>query len=1323
MSPRPRTDRASLETKGRAWQWLTAGLATLLSLLALAPTARAESPDRGPGFGPGFGVTGPLSPLPPAHGNHWVPSGASGGDIDPRLRLLAGPPAGAGATIAQPPEPETTGSDPSVDDPEDADDLIEQPRGRQNRQRARDLYRLETPTLLGRRTVPPFWFKRDYDTHTTTGVTFPPLYIHRKPKPGHPERLAHWDLSFTIGYYNRVREKRRWMNPLVLFFGGFSEHKSVWAAVPLLMGYRRVGEQFNFGQFPFVWWWGSKYVKNLFVAPFHYHKKAPDQLFGVSGLLVWYGNRNLDDDDRDNDRRHAVVAPIYWRFQRGLKTYDISPLYIGGKNEARGLKHRTLLPFFHWQSREFGNRRELWTLPWIQRSDKARGTKAWAVPPLLTFRDRRRDRDLMAITPLVWRHENRVLERKTWAALIGGAVVDPEQHISWVAPLWWRFADRKNQTAVSVLAPVAAWKRGPERFWLHTPLLSLWRRDTPAGRIRGGGALPVLSYVDVSPLRSRQFIAGGLFWRFVNRDPNDTGAIDAEATRRAWGVGPLVYRTRRGSERARFGVPPLLVFASREGSKRHQVVTPLLWHFRDDDPERRHDTWVVPPLYFQKRAKGFRAGLPPLFLAANDERHRYAVLPWLLFGHVEDKAESSSRTIFPLFVRTKTPERRVLGIGLIAWDVKREGEALGGRVAGPGIGQPAGERGRDSVFFPLYYRRQRGPNTLHITPVGGALRRGDGLTWLAGPVYGFARRPGEASQGRRGGGFLPLVHHETRRDASGQPIGATTVVFPLVLRDRRPERDLDIWTPLVWRGRVRGDKPRTSLSVVPFYFGQRQKEGVDVDASLLFFWSRNRTRRTHTVVVGPYYHRLSRDKLISGLGPLAYWEDSSKRRLLVVPPLIVNVEDKEARTRTTVAIPLWFDRVQRSGRRVWMAFPFVVGVHRKYDFTKAGILPPLFFDIHRLRKNYRFTGVVPFLFRYQKGGFRLEDEPSDRYTLWGSFPLFFHGRDGKGRRTHAALALYLYDRNPEGWKFFTLLGGVAQKPGKELAWYAPLIYRKVTNERHTTFVWPIFAYHRGYRRGADGKPYKDISTTWVLPPVYIGRHNEDRRWWQSTLLVWQFRRPHKVSTAVVPPIFFLQEVYKQRRLHWFLPLYVRDNNMGKGETWTSVIPGLYVQHRNQRHNNAVQFPLVWHFENDKRRATVGGFLWYDVRYKQRGIGTQVLPLIYARRSTQERVGHMIGPGLATWRRELPGQAPQLHWRALFWIIGGGNEGGERYMWLLGAKIKLKPKPLKPRRVRKRRKQKGEAEGEPESRRRRSDTREQAARNEAIEAAYGRAQSL
>ncbi len=1179
--------------------------------------------------------------------------------------LLAPPGGGLIPTPSQDPA-----EDPAADetDPDEDEDgvLPEQPRG------SNELVgELVVPTLEAKRNIPPFWIFKQYDTHTTRALTFPPVFVHRTPSADHPEKFLHVDLAFNFGWYAAKKGKKRWINPLALTFYGKGEYKTTWAALPLLMGFRRVGDQFNFGQFPFVWWWGNKYVKNLFVLPFHYHKHAPDRRFAISGFLVWYGNKDLDDEFVENDRKHFVVAPVFWRFQKGLTSFDISPLWIAGRNDLTGMKHRTLLPFFHWESRESGNRKELWTLLWIDRKDKARERRAWAVPPLLTFQTSTPQRSLMMATPLVWRVRDNLHDKTTWVALIGGSVADPQQHVSWFAPLWWRFADRRTHSEVGALLPFAAWKRNPERFAIHTLALSVWRNRAahPNGAGGGAGSLPLLTFIHHDAVRSRQWVLGGLFWRFADRsaswDPASTrpGREFSGTGKSAWGVGPLVFRTKRGESQSAFGALPLLTFVGRNQTKTWQVVTPMFWHLRNrsDDPATQHDTWVVPPLYVQKRAQGFRAGLIPLVAAGNDERWRYAVLPFLLFGHVEDKQSQTTRTIFPLFVRAKSPTSRVLGIAALGWDVRRE---LDGVAA------------RDTLVFPLWYRRIRGENQLNITPLGGAWKTPEGTVGLGLLGYGFTK------QDRRGGGLLPLFHHEVRGANHPSGAGATTVLFPLFVRDRRPERDLDVWSPLIWRGRIRGEHPRNSLAVIPFYFGQRQPDGVDVDASLFVFWSRNATRKTHTLVVGPYWHRLTRKQLTTGLVPLAFWQDSAKRRLLVVLPLIVSLENKATRERTTVALPLWFDRIQPNGRRVWMAFPFVIATYGARDFTKAGVVPPLFFDLFRLRKNYRFTGVLPFVFRYQKGGFQSTDAAEDRYTLWGSFPLFFYGRDGKGRKTHSALALYWWERNPEGFRFYTLLGGVQQRPGKMLEWYAPLVYRKVTNDQHTTFIWPLFAWHKGYRKGPDGKRYKDISTTWVLPPLFIGRHNEDRRWWQAALVLWQFKRPHRVSTAIAPPIFFLRDSYQERRLHWLLPLYLRDNNMAKQEKWTSIFPLLYVAHRNPKHNRAVQFPLLWHFdEGEKRRVTIGGFLWYDVRLPKKQLSTQVVPLLYARRETPTKIGHMVGPGLGTWRREAPGQTPALHWRALFWMIGGGNEDGQRYLWLFGGKIKLKPKPLAAKRTR------------------------------------------
>ncbi|MCA9716212.1 MAG: hypothetical protein KC468_16140, partial [Myxococcales bacterium] len=1114
--------------------------------------------------------------------------------------------------------------------------------------------KLETPELIRKRTIPPFWIERDYTTHRTRALTLPPLFVHRKPKEGHPEKFMHFDLSLSFGFYSKRRKRKIVVAPLALFGGAFSERASGWFAAPLLMGYKRTGEQFNFGQFPFVWWWGNKHVRNLIVVPFHYHQKTPESTRGASGLLVWYGKKNLQDADPLNDRRHFLVAPLFYRVQIGMRLTDVFvPLYVGGENKFKGVRHHTFFPLFHWQKNEFGNRRELWTIPFVLRSDKARRKSAWAIPPLLTFQSKGPYTRLTSATPLVWHATNSL---KASATTVAGPFVlhrDPRQRNSVLFPLWWQFSDRERGVTDSLLFPLAYSRKTPTQTGVYTLL--------------GGGAKAEGGWDAVVPplftsLRIRETgkshqVVTPLFWRFHNDQAFEGKGRDAVV------VPPLFYRDRRGDD-ARLGLPALLTFTGREQQRRYQVITPLFWRFRDRDPEKDSHTVVLGPVYAQRKKTGWLAGLPPLVFLGRDDAFRYTVVPGLLFGDVTDVKAQTRTTVSPLFVRTSAPGRRTLGAGLLAWDVKREDE-------------------RHSVFFPLYYRRQTtladgGRQVLTFTPFGGGRTTPSRRTWAALLAYGTSNREtGEARE--RSFGLIPLFFHDARAVEGGR--ARTTVVPGLTLVRRSPEQDLDMYSPLVWRSVVRSGKPRKGLVVFPLYFRQRQPGGVDVDAGIPFFYSRDRSRRTHTLIGGPFFHRVSRKQLNTGFVPLYWWMDSEQKRRLISLPLIVHTQDKDQNEHFTFALPFWFDRKKANGSRTWVVFPFVFGSKGLFNFTRAGILPPLYFDIFRVGKNYRFTGLVPLLFRYQKSGFQRDDDPKSRYTLWGSFPLFMAGKDGLGRRTHSALGLYYADKDAEGRKFYTWLFGFNNHPKSRVTWYALNFGHTATTKYRETLVLPLF-----YRKKSRTE---DRSTTLVVPPLYIGQRKEEYRWFQSALLLWHFRRPHKVSTAVIPPLFYHSHTYAQRHVTWVMPLFIRDNKIAKDTVWTAAAAGLYVQRRKGEDLDFVQFPLLWHIERGDSQGTVGALLWWDIRKGENT--TQVVPALFTRRKTATRATNVIGPGLGWWWRNGADGSEGLHWRALFGLFGGGNEGGQRYVSLVGGRIKIKPKPVRPSRYRQRMQQKRAAE--------------------------------
>ena len=429
-------------------------------------------------------------------------------------------------------------------------------------------------------------------------------------------------------------------------------------------------------------------------------------------------------------------------------------------------------------------------------------------------------------------------------------------------------------------------------------------------------------------------------------------------------------------------------------------------------------------------------------------------------------------------------------------------------------------------------------------------------------------------------------------------------------------------------------------------------------------------RQTLTLIAGPFFHRLSRKSLNTGVLPLAWWMDSDTDRRLISLPTIVHIAKKQSGEHTTVAAPFWFDRQRANGKRTWGVFPFVFGGKRLHNFTRFSIAPPGFVDVFRVQKNSRFTGFAPLLFRHRKCGFLTEDDPKCTYTLWGSVPLFLYGKDGKGRLTHGSL-LYVYDRDAQGSKLYTPLFGLNNRPGKLLSWYGGPVAMRTTNTHRRLMIFPLY-FRRAHR-------LEDRNLTLVLPPLFIGRHREDRRFFQAGLVVWQVRQQHKVATAVLPPLFFHSHAFAQRRLTWIAPLFLRDDNWGKDETWTALGP-LYVQHRKGKNLDFVQFPLVWHIERGDNRGTFGAFAWWDIRRK--GKTVQLVPGAYLRLAGPRVDTKVIGPGLGWWTRGRGATQGDFHWRAVLGLVGAGVEAGRRYVSIFGGRIDRGPGQAPPERVRK-----------------------------------------
>jgi hypothetical protein len=214
-----------------------------------------------------------------------------------------------------------------------------------------------------------------------------------------------------------------------------------------------------------VWRWGNKQVKNLVVVPFHYHQKTPDSLRGFDAILFWYGHKNTTDTDPLNDLRYFVGAPLFLQLTRGVtKTTVGLPLYVGGADKAKGLKHRTVFPFAHWQSREFGNRKRAvdacCTCSAATRPASAGlGRAAAAHLPERLARAHADRRDAAGVA----QREQGARARTAWAAFPWVSYRDPEQRNRVLFPLYWQFDDLKTGARAAFVFPLGGVHAAPGR--------------------------------------------------------------------------------------------------------------------------------------------------------------------------------------------------------------------------------------------------------------------------------------------------------------------------------------------------------------------------------------------------------------------------------------------------------------------------------------------------------------------------------------------------------------------------------------------------------------------------------------------------------------------------------------------------------------------------------------------------------------------------------------------------------------------------------------------------------------------------------------------
>jgi hypothetical protein len=926
---------------------------------------------------------------------------------------------------------------------------------------------------------------------------------------------------------------------------------------------------------PLNFFWKNKEASHQLVIPFYYRQKHATggtfiSWFGYTAdrgkqkrgsvlWLYWFGEDKKEDstydvvfplvwDFREHDSRTTVAFPLVWRFRTGETSTTIAGpwvhlnrptwtfdagflLWWAGSDKQEGTAFKMLIPVFYWKSANQG-RRVTWVSPiGGYGSDEDQRSKTLALLPILTFWRRDPETNLHIITPFFVRQHSTSLDATTYsAALLAYRRTDPQGTTTALAPVFWRFWDKKTDASATVLFPFFAHRSGPRDTTTAVgvfPLFAYWRDFKGGGW--SAGLFPLAFFGENRG--SSHGVVFPLFWR----------VSDAKSATTVF--APFVY-WRRDEKGSSGGVPIALTFWGERAGESYAVQFPLFWRFTSASAGT--STTATPLGYYHRDRDGWSLGVGPvvpLFYARSGTTRSHAVLFPLFWRFKDTEAQKTTTVVGPYYHRSWGDETTD---GLFPLFHYRRGTRPGG---------PTDEK--SLTIFPLFhYHRDQYTNVL-VTPLYASAQGPRRSGGFAGPFIWYRGTDVSLST-------VPLLYTDLSRKSTGERTRQWGPFFQV----EGPGRKARVLFPLFGRY---VDERETGTFVFPSLYFMRRNNGDRVDAVMPLFW-RSQVDGRKALVVGLFYDQQSPGVHNTGLFPLWFHASNPERKLTTVPLLLYfHRTDYKTDQERLLCLLLWYSRNgQKStttffpllwaGRSETSSYQVVFPVFWRFTDDKAQtawtLAGPLYWSSN---KTERTRGLLP-LFWYSR----------DAATGSGSMalmPLFYEGH-GPGRKT-VMTPLFGYKRSAES--NFTYAGPVLplwvkhtnlktetetqvmppllyfsrSRPDSSIRTFLALFWRRQDVTSATTLALPLFFDVHDY----------NVSRTTLLLPLFV-RH-ADYVEGSSTLVAPLFYRrwAPTSSTTVLFPLFWDWKTAPDHRTTIFAPLFAHWRRPGYASTW--VFPTIY----------------------------------------------------------------------------------------------------------------------------------------------------------------------
>lgn len=400
-------------------------------------------------------------------------------------------------------------------------------------------------TVLG----PFFHHRNDKDGELSFGLL--PLFGYRR-------NLEQTMLATPIGFYQRDHIKERSRSAFLLFYGDFQRNRADFGVFPLFFATRR------------------DTARAVFVSPFFYHSRDPNEgrAFTLLGPLFFGHKKNATyggfaplvygRNDGDGGFGFFLFPLVYASHRPAGANWMLTPLF-GFKSSPEGYRFY-LGPLYVRRDTE---QRSLALLPLFYDGEGMRNHARVSFLLPLFFRSATPDKSLTMVTPLFW-HQRTLTQRVTLlfplALDINNLFRERTTAVGPVVPLFVRMRDEGTDTT----------------RWLFPPLLTYVRRAP--------GEVTAITFP--------------IFWHWKSADRQTTVLFPlvyyaSRPAKKTVAVLPLFgYHRDEHDNRSMLLLPLLTWWRNGGDGSRERVVFPLFWHFKNAE---RQTTVFFPLVFHAKR--------------------------------------------------------------------------------------------------------------------------------------------------------------------------------------------------------------------------------------------------------------------------------------------------------------------------------------------------------------------------------------------------------------------------------------------------------------------------------------------------------------------------------------------------------------------------------------------------------------------------------------------------------------------------------------------------------------------------------------------------